>query len=99
MNRISHPAINHRFKHSTRKFSTAMLKINACESVVTSNWTAVLLAKDLVLAFDGVKARWKTALVLSHRANLAKHTRKRAVHLGLSDERPIPAHSFRSASV
>src|SRR5262249_4202402 len=75
MNRFSRPAIGCWLKHSPRKFTTTMLKVNFCKPVVANDWPAVPVAKNLVFAFNGIKTWWKTGLVAFHRADLAKHYR------------------------
>src|SRR5262249_24466549 len=72
MNRFSYPAIGYWLKHSPRKFTTTMLKVNFSKPVVANDWPAVPVAKNLVFAFNGIKAWWKTGLVVFHRADLAK---------------------------
>jgi hypothetical protein len=103
MNRIRRPAINRPFKHLTRKFSTTILKVNFCKTVVTNDWPTVPVAKNLVFAFNGIKAWRKTGLVAFHRADLAKHRKgapgNRQVHPGLSDGHLSARDRVRFASV
>ena len=70
-----------------------MLEVDVRKAAVASNRIAIPITENLVFAFDGVKTRWKTALVRIHRADLAKHCKGArgnwVVHPGLSD-----AHSF-----
>jgi hypothetical protein len=59
-----------------------MLEINACKPFLTSDWPAVPVAKNLVFAFNGIKAWWKTGLDHFHGADLAKRCRGARRKLG-----------------